>query len=93
MIRFHFGLRQADAPTDWTDAVIEDDEHAARRVIRKRWPQACDQCERSLVEQRYRTIVVDPPWHCDREPLAFKWRRGRPSGEGKAFLSEHVSVA
>ncbi len=34
---------------------------------------------------KYRTIVADPPWRYD-DRLSFKWRRGRPSGEGKAFL-------
>lgn len=35
---------------------------------------------------RYRTIVADPPWPYKKEPLRFAWRRGRPSGEGKAML-------
>ena len=42
---------------------------------------------------RYRTIVADPPWEYG-EKLAFKWRRGRPSGEGKPFLAyPSLSVA
>ena len=35
----------------------------------------------------YRTVVADPPWPYDREPLHFAWRRGRPSGDGKPMLA------
>ena len=36
---------------------------------------------------RYSTIVVDPPWDYGRKTLNFKWRRGRPSGEGQPMLA------
>jgi N6-adenosine-specific RNA methylase IME4 len=36
----------------------------------------------------YRTIVADPPWDYSRDAtLRFAWRRGAPSGDGKALLS------
>ena len=34
--------------------------------------QACDQCEQSLEERRYHTIVADPPWHYGHRPGNFE---------------------
>lgn len=34
---------------------------------------------------RYRTLVIDPPWHYGKA-LGFKWRQGRPSGQKRDML-------
>ena len=47
---------------------------------------APDSAKTPGANRRYRTIVADPPWPYN-EKLTLSWRKGRPSGEGKPFLS------
>lgn len=41
---------------------------------------------------RYRTIVVDPPWHYERVGGDYAWRKGLPSGETLALPYPTMSV-